>query len=83
MSEKLRRGKERLLDGWDSLWEKLTSKIPRLPRPWRVALNLVCIPAGGMAALAADGRPGADAGMGLPPGGTAADGGPVGDPGDL
>ena len=44
MSEKLRRGKERLLDGWDSLWEKLTSKIPRLPRPWRVALNLVCIP---------------------------------------
>ena len=23
MSEKLRRGKERLLDGWDSLWEKL------------------------------------------------------------
>lgn len=37
MSEKLRRGKERLLDGWDSLWEKLTSKIPRLPRPWRVA----------------------------------------------
>lgn len=44
MSEKLRRGKERLLDGWDSLWEKLTSKIPRLPRPWRVARNLVCIP---------------------------------------
>lgn len=43
MSEKLRRGKERLLDGWDSLWEKLTSKIPRLPRPWRVARNLVCI----------------------------------------
>ena len=40
MSEKLRRGKERLLDGWDSLWEKLTSKIPRLPRPWRVARNL-------------------------------------------
>lgn len=43
MSEKLRRTKERLLDGWDSLWEKLTSKIPRLPRPWRVVRNLVCI----------------------------------------
>lgn len=43
MSEKLWRTKERLLDGWDSLWEKLISKIPRLPRPWRVARNLVCI----------------------------------------
>lgn len=43
MSEKLRQGKERLLGWRDSLWEKLTSKIPRLPRPWRAARNLVCI----------------------------------------
>lgn len=43
MSEKLRQSKERLLGWRDSLWEKLTSKIPRLPRPWRAARNLVCI----------------------------------------
>ena len=43
MSEKLRRGREGLGAAWRRLWSRVTAKIPRLPRPWRVARNLVCI----------------------------------------
>ena len=43
MSEKLRQGKERMRAAWDRIWEKVTAKIPRLSRPWRVARNLACI----------------------------------------
>ncbi len=43
MMEKLRRGRESLGAAWRRLWDKVTAKIPRLSRPWRVARNLVCI----------------------------------------
>lgn len=43
MMEKLRRGRESLGAAWRRLWDKVTAKIPRMPRPWRAARNLVCI----------------------------------------
>ena len=43
MMEKLRRGREGLGAAWRRLWSKVTAKIPRLSRPWRVVRNLVCI----------------------------------------
>ena len=35
--------KRRLLDWCDAQWERITARIPRLSRPWRVVRNLVCI----------------------------------------
>ncbi len=43
MSEELRRTRERLRTARDRLWDKVTAKIPRLSRPWRVVRNLLCI----------------------------------------
>ena len=36
--------REKLRARWDSLVQKLSRRIPRLSRPWRVVRNLLCIP---------------------------------------